>query len=181
MQVWFQDEARFGQKGTASRVWADRGSRPVRPRQTEYGYVYLFGAVCPATGATNAWLMPTVGTAPMQAQLDDLSRQLGPRTHALLVLDRAGWHTTERLVVPDNLTLLALPPRSPELNPAEMLWRELRQRYLSNRVYKDQAALDRAVGRAWCALASRPERVAKLCNFGWLRAARNKTRRHLKT
>jgi hypothetical protein len=129
VQVWFQDEARFGQKGTASRVWADRGSRPVRPRQTEYGYVYLFGAVCPATGATNAWLMPTVGTAPMQAQLDDLSRQLGPRTHALLVLDRAGWHTTERLVVPDNLTLLALPPRSPELNPAEMLWRELRQRY----------------------------------------------------
>ena len=45
--LWFMDEARFGQKGTASRVWADRGSRPVRPRQTEYGYVYLFGAVCP--------------------------------------------------------------------------------------------------------------------------------------
>ena len=125
--------------------------------------------------------MPTVGIAPMQAHLNDLSRQLGPRTHALLVLDQAGWHTSARLVVPRNLTLLALPPRSPELNPAEMLWRELRQLYLSNRVYGDQAALDRAVGRAWCALASRPDRVARLCNFGWLHTPRNKARRHPKT
>ena len=87
------------------------------------------------------------------------------------MLDRAGWHTTARLAVPANITLLALPARSPELNPAEMLWRELRQRYLSNRVYRSTTALERAVSRAWCALANQPERVRRLCNFGWLRSA----------
>ena len=181
VQVWFQDEARFGQKGTSSRVWAARGSRPVRPRQTEYGFTYLFGAVCPATGHTNAWVMPTVGTEPMQAHLNDLSRQVGRRKHALLVLDRAGWHTTARLTIPANITLLALPARSPELNPAEMLWRELRQRCLSNRVYRSTTALERAVSRAWCALASQPERVRRLCNFGWLRSACNNERRRPRT
>lgn len=69
------------------------------------------------------------------------------------------------------MTLLALPARSPELNPAEALWRELRQRYLSNRVFADLKALDEAVGRAWCALIADPARLASLCDFDWIRQA----------
>jgi hypothetical protein len=134
VQLWFQDEARFGQQSTLSRVWVDQGSRPCRPRQTEYHYVYLFGAVCPATGETNAWLMPVANTAAIQVQLDDLSRPLAANVHAVLVLDQAGWHMTPALRVPDNLTLLPLPARSTELNPAEGLRYKLRQRHLSNRV-----------------------------------------------
>lgn len=134
MQLGFQDEARFGQQGTLSRVWADPGSRPCRPRPTEYHDVYLFGAVCPATGETNAWLMPVANTAAIQVQLDDLSRPLAANVHAVLVLDQAGWHMTPALRVPDNLTLLPLPARSAELNPAEGLRYKLRQRHLSNRV-----------------------------------------------
>ena len=84
-----------------------------------------------------------------------------------------------RLTIPANITLLALPARSPELNPAEMLWRELRQRYLSNRVYRSTTALERAVSRAWCALASQPERVQRLCNFSWLRSTCTKRRPRL--
>lgn len=174
VQLWAQDEARFGQKGTACRLWAPRGSRPQRPRQTEYGYLYLFGAVCCETGQTNGWLMPAANTEAVAAHLADLSARLAPGVHAALVLDGAGWHTTERLAVPANITLLPLPARSPELNPAEMLWRELRQRHLGNRVFANEAALDEAVGHAWCALTDDPARLVSLCNFGWIRDARRR-------
>ena len=150
--VWFQDEARFGQHGTHSRVWADTGSRPPAPRQTEYRSVSLFGAVCPETGQSNAWLMPVANTEALNAQLADLGRQLAADVHAIVVWDRAGWHTTKQLTVPDTMTLLLLPSHAPELNPVELVWHELRQRYLSNRVYADQASLEGAVagrGTRW--------------------------------
>lgn len=78
--------------------------------------------------------MPVANTAASQVPLDDLSRQLAARVHAVLVLDQAGWHMSPALRRPDNLTLLPLPVRAPELNPAGGLWHELRQRHLSNRV-----------------------------------------------
>lgn len=129
-------------------MWGDRGSRPHAPRQTEYEWLYLFGAICPATGQSNGWLMPHANTETMQAHLDDLGRSLDPAVHAVLVLDGAGCHQSTKLQVPDNLTLLPLPPYSPELNLAEMLWREMRQRYLSNRVYPSRKELDSAVATA---------------------------------
>lgn len=82
VQAWFQDEARFGQKGTNSRVWAEQGSRPRAVRQTEYEWTYMFGAVCPQTGETNGWVMPAANTETMNIQLADFSRQLGPDVHA---------------------------------------------------------------------------------------------------
>ena len=171
IELWFQDEARFGQKGCNSRVWAPRGSRPRAVRQTDYEWVYLFGAVCPASGQSNAWIMPQANTLTMQAQLDDLSRSLTKEVHALLVLDGAGWHVSRALRVPPNMTLLKLPPYAPELNPAEMLWRELRQRHLSNRLYPDIEALDSALGSAWLRLSDDTERLRRLTNFDWIDAA----------
>lgn len=171
IQLWFQDEARFGQQGSNSRIWAEKGSRPRAPRQTEYKFVYLFGAVCPMTGQANAWLMPTANTDAMNIQLRTLSAQLPIECHAMIVLDQAGWHRSAALDVPDNLTLLPLPPRAPELNPIESVWRYLRQRQLSNRVYPEQAALDDAVANAWNQLADNPERLAQLCNFDWIHTA----------
>ena len=119
---WFvQDEARIGQQGTLTRVWARTGSRPSAVRQTEYEWVYLWAAVEPATGVSAAMITPTVDTALMQQFLAGLSGTLAPDEHAVLVLDQAGWHVAKALRVPDNLTLLFLPPYSPELNPAERL------------------------------------------------------------
>lgn len=174
IELWFQDEARFGQQGCNSRVWARRASRPRAPRQTEYEWLYLFGAVCPASGQSNGWLMPNANTQTLQAQLDDLGRSLARDVHALLVLDGAGWHHSSALRVPDNLTLRYLPPYSPELNPAEMLWREMRQRYLSNRVYADAAALDSAVTSAWLGLSDDLPRMRQLTDFDWIRLARKR-------
>ena len=171
IELWFQDEARFGQKGCNSRVWAPRGSRPRAVRQTDYEWVYLFGAVCPASGQSNAWIMPQANTLTMQAQLDDLGRSLQHDVHALLVPGGAGWHVSRALRVPSNMTLLKLPPYAPELNPAEMLWRELRQRHLSNRLYPDIEALDSALGSAWLRLSDDTERLRRLTNFHWIDAA----------
>ncbi|MHB1158433.1 MAG: IS630 family transposase [Phycisphaerales bacterium] len=118
----YQDEARFGQQGTLTSVWARTGSRPVAVKQTEYDRLYLFAAVNAMAGESCAMLSPTVNTDLMNAHLAMISRQVGPRRHVILVLDQAGRHVAKELKVSANMTLLHLPPYSPELNPIERVW-----------------------------------------------------------
>ena len=92
-----------------------KGSRPTALQQTEYEWVYLFGAVNPRTGDSSALLAPTVNTDYMNHHLRFISEQAGPEVHVVLVLDRAGWHLSKALQVPENITLLPLPPYSPSL------------------------------------------------------------------
>ncbi len=87
-----------------------------------------------ARGAALA--LPRCNTQAMQWYLDEISSQVTPGAHAVLLLDQAGWHTTDKLVIPPNITLLPLPPRSPELNPVENVWQFIRDNWLSNRVFK---------------------------------------------
>ena len=117
-----KDEARIGQQGTLTRVWAKRGSRPRAPRDTRYEWAYLFGAVCPARGVAAGLVLPYADTAAMNAHLAEIAATVAPGAHALLVLDGAGWHRGEALLVPPNITLLKLPPAAPELNPVENVW-----------------------------------------------------------
>jgi len=167
---WFvQDEARIGQQGTLTRVWARTGSRPSAVRQTEYEWVYLWAAVEPATGASAAMITPTVDTALMQQFLAGLSGTLAPDEHAVLVLDQAGWHVAKALRVPDNLTLLFLPPYSPELNPAERLWAWLRSHQLANRVYANYQELLSETDRAWLALDA--DTIRSICHCPWIERA----------
>lgn len=171
VQLWFQDEARFGQQGTLTRVWADRGLRAVAPKQTEYEWVYMFGAVCPAEGLAHGWLMPLANTEIMNLYLEDFGRQLPKDVHALMVLDRAGWHRSRKLRVPTNVTLVYLPPYAPELNPAELLWREQRSKGTSNRVLPSLEDLEQVVACSWMDLETNPERLRSLCFFPWIRSA----------
>jgi hypothetical protein len=119
--MWFQDEARIGQQGTLTRRWGETGSRPTAVKQTDYEGVYLFGAVNPMTGASSALLAPGVNTDYMNHHLRFISESVARDVHVILVLDQAGWHSSQGLQVPKNLTLLALPAYSPELNPVERL------------------------------------------------------------
>src|SRR5260370_7658839 len=82
-------------------------------------------------------MMPHAGTEAMQKHVDEIRLAVGPGAHALIILDKAAWHTTRKLKLPDNLTLVPLPPACPELNAAENIWQYLRQTYLSNRVFED--------------------------------------------
>src|SRR4051794_29207876 len=119
VELWFMDEARIGQKGGVTHVWYQKGVRPRGVRQQGFASACLFGAVCPGRGEGVALVLPEVSTAAMGVFLAELARAVPAGTHAALVLDGAGWHVSEDLTVPANLTLIHPPPYSPELNPVE--------------------------------------------------------------
>ena len=166
VRVFFMDEARFGQQGTTTRVWARRGTRPTVVKQTRYEWLYLYAAVEPATGISVALQAPQVNTGTMSVFLRMVSESLEPRDHAVLIMDQAGWHVSRRLVVPANITILLLPPYSPELNPVERLWGYLRSHYLSNRAYEGYQHLLDAGAAAWRELT--PERLRTVCACPYL-------------
>jgi len=141
IEIWFQDEARIGQKNGLTRQWARRGSRPRQPADQRYESAYLFGAICPARGTAAALALPHANSEAMQLHLDAIAAKVARDAHAVLLLDRAGWHTTLNLAVPENLTLIFLPSRSPELNPVENVWQYLRANWLSNRVFDSYDAI----------------------------------------
>jgi len=136
IEIWFQDEARVGQQGSLEYIWAPIGSRPVAVRDSRHDSVYLFGALCPSRATGAAIIMPAANREAMSEHLKEIATQVAPGAHAVLVCDGAGWHQHgERLTVPDNITLLPLPPYSPELNPMENVWDYLRGNKLSHRVW----------------------------------------------
>ena len=112
----------MGQQGTLTRVWAKRGTRPRAVRDTRYQWAYIVGAVCPGRSATAALVLPYADTEAMNLHLTEIARAVAPGAHAVLVLDGAGWHGSGDLKVPDNISLLTLPPYAPELNPVENVW-----------------------------------------------------------
>ncbi|MDB5290616.1 MAG: family transposase [Phycisphaerales bacterium] len=169
VEVWQQDEARIGQQGTLTRVWGETGSRPTAVRQTDYEWAYLFAAVNPLTGASSALIAPTVNAHYMNEHLRFIGREAGPDVHAVLVLDRAGWHVAKALKVPENITLLHLPPYSPELNGSERIWGFMRSHYLSNRVFKDYEDLFQSITRAWNSLDA--QRLKSLTRVEWIERA----------
>ena len=137
VEVWFEDEARFGQKGTLTTVWARRGSRPTAVRQTQYDYLWVIAAACPATGAAAGIIMPHLDTPTINLFLERVLAQLAPGVQAVLIWDSAGFHVERRAAwCRPNVSLIRLPPYSPELNPIENLWHYLRSHYWSNRVLR---------------------------------------------
>jgi hypothetical protein len=168
IEVWFQDEARVGQKGSLEYVWAPIGSRPPMVRDTRHDSVHLFGAICPARGIGAAIIMPAVNIEAMNEHLAEISTQVAPRAHALLVCDGAGWHQPgERLIVPDNITLLSLPPYAPELNPMENVWDYLRGNKLSSLVWDSYEAIVEAYKQAWLFLVNDPARIVSIGTRAW--------------
>jgi transposase len=166
VRVFFMDEARFGQQGTLTNVWAKRGSRPTAVKQTRYEWVYLYAAAEPATGDSVALLLPVVNIEAFEMFLQELSAKLPPDEHAVLIMDQAGWHTSQRVNMPANITVLLLPPYSPELNPVENLWHYIKSHSLSNRAYEDYEALLDAGQAAWRSLT--PAVIRSVCRCDYL-------------
>lgn len=167
VDIWFEDEARIGQQGTLTRVWAKKGTRPRIHRQRQFLSTYVFGAVCPAKDQSVGLILPVSNTMTMQLFLNALSVEIASGCHAVLVIDRAGWHTTTKLSVPGNISLLRLPPYSPELNPMEQVWQQLRQGWLANRCYADYEAIVDASCEAWNGFTSKLNAVKNLCTREW--------------
>ncbi len=167
VEVWFQDEARFGQQGTLTRVWAPVGSRPRAVRQTQYDYLYVLGACCPSTGQTVGLLSPHLNTGVMNVFFEQFVKEVDPQIHVVLIWDGAGYHKSSELKLPANVTAIPLPPYSPELNPMENLWHYLRSHYWSNRAYKDYDALRQAGCDAWQRTCLDAERVKTVCGASY--------------
>jgi len=108
VEIWFQDEARVGQRGTTSRIWAPKGTRPRIVQQQQFISAYLFGAVCPAKKKGAGIVMPKANTEAMQHHLEVISVTVEKNCHALIVTDGAAWHSTSKLLIPKNITLLVL-------------------------------------------------------------------------
>jgi DDE superfamily endonuclease len=162
VEIWFQEEMRLGQKNPRTRRWARRGTRPRGPTDLRPKSAYLFGAICPKRGAGAAVVMPSANTQAMQHHRDEIARNLAPKAHALVVLDQAGWHTTEKLRLPENLSVPPLPAKSPELNPVENVRQFLRHDKLSNRIFDDYEAIVTAACGAWNSLIADPARIPSI-------------------
>ncbi len=165
VRVFFMDEARFGQQGTTTRVWAATNSRPAAVRQTRYEWVYLYAAYRASDRRIGAAAGMNVNTGTFEA-VKMLSKELQPLEHAVLIMDQAGWHRSKRLKMPDNITALLLPPYSPELNPAENLWHYLRSHYWRTVHCRDYDHLLDAGTQAYRSLTS--EIVKSVCRSDYI-------------
>lgn len=167
VEVWFQDEARIGQKNGITRLWARKGTRPRLPADQRYKSAYLFGAVCPERDTGAALMLPFANTEAMNMHLKEISRTVAVGAHAAVIMDRAPWHISKELKVPKNITLILLPARSPELNPVENIWQYLRQNWLSNRVFEDYDAIIQAGCDAWNRLMAEPNAIKEIATREW--------------
>ena len=128
---------------------------------------YIFGAFCPNQGKGAALVLPRCDSAAMNLHLTEIARAVAPGAHAVLMLDQAGWHLSDKLVVPANITLLPLPPKCPELNPVENVWQYLRDNWLSNRIFRSyQDILDHCC-HAWNSLTDRPWTIMSIGLREW--------------
>lgn len=135
IRLYFEDEARFGRINNIQRCWCMKGIIPSVKQQLIREYTYVFNAVCPETGNTCSLIMPTADTETMGIFLETLAAQQAEE-RIILCMDKAGWHTTQKLKVPENIIVWHLPPYSPELNPVELIWRELRAKYFNNKTFE---------------------------------------------
>ena len=169
IRLYFQDEARVGQKGRLCHRWWQKGKRPPGRCDKRFKWAYIFGAAAPETGDAFGLILPRADTPAMSVFLAEFAKTLPENEHAVMVLDQAGWHGANALEIPDNVTLISLPPYSPELNPVERLWLYLRERFLSLRVFEDQEAIIDACCQAWNAVADDADRIKSLCLQPWIR------------
>ena len=153
-------------------VWAPVGSRPAMVRDNRHTSAHLSGAIRPARGVGAAVIMPAADTAAMNAHLAEISTQAAPGAHAVLPLDRAGWHRSgERLRAPKTISLLNLPPYAPELNPMENIWEFLRANTLCNVVWNSYDTIVDACVTAWRFLISDPQRIRSIGSRSWARVS----------
>jgi len=130
-------------------------------------WAYIFGAVCPQKGKGAGLVLPYCDTGAMTAHLEEISQAVDPGAHAVLILDQAGWHVTPKLDVPDNITLLFLPPRAPELNPVENVWQFIRDNWLSNLIFASYADIVEHCCEAWNKLVDQPWTIMSIGLRDW--------------
>ena len=143
------------------------GTRPSAPKDQRTRSAYIFGAVCPARGVGAALVLPKCNTAAMTLHLKEIATAVAPGAHAIVIVDQAGWHFSNALEVPGNITLIPLPSKSPELNPVENVWQFMRDNWLSNRIFKSYNDILDHCCFAWNQLINQPWRIMSIGLRDW--------------
>jgi len=167
LRVMFQDEARIGRITDPKACWAPKPIRPDAPKQMVRQYAYVFGAVSPSDGCHDSLVLPYADTEAMSLFLKEVSRRHLDE-HILMFMDQAAWHKAKALKIPTNMELSYLPPYSPELNPQEQVWDELREKFLSNRLFNSLDAVMDAAAEGMRQLEASPSAMAKLTQRTWM-------------
>ena len=167
LRVLFADEARFGRMNRPQACWAPAGIRPEVAAQLIREYIYLYGAVCPTDGRCAFLILPASDAECFQIFLNVLAKKFR-RSHILLVVDGAGNHGSNDLVIPRNLTLASLPAYSPELNPQEHIWDEIREKIFKNYAAKSIDEVCDMLVEAALYIESNPKIVKSMTAFPYI-------------
>ena len=163
----FMDEARFGRISDTRRCWCPKPIRPVCYAMVSQEYTYAYAAVSVSDGNMDSLILPHVNGECMQIFLDEVAaRHLNDRI--VMVLDGAGWHKRKSLMIPDNLRLLSLPPYSPELNPVEHIWDDLREKEFHNRVFDSIDSLEDHLEKALHDMEHDHDRIRSIVAWPWI-------------
>lgn len=127
MNIYFQDESRFGLMTKQKRVLVSKGIKPIGKYQHSYKWLWLWGCFSPITGNSFYWETPFVNNEIFEEFLKDFSQQ-NPRELKLVIIDNAGFHASQNITIPENIKLIHIPPYSPELNPAEKVWQWMKNK-----------------------------------------------------
>lgn len=162
--IMAQDEGCFGRISRSKRCWAPPGVRPHVPAQVVREYTYVYAAVAPDLGRMISLILPEASTVMMNLFLEQVSQAFST-FFIVMQVDQAGWHRANDLVIPENIRLISQPAYSPELNPVEHVWDELREKYLHNRIFSSLDPLIDVLCQGLMALAVDPERLRSLTGF----------------
>ena len=163
----FSDEGRFGRITDPHHCWCPGGIRPIVGCQVVREYTYTYAAVSPLDGELDTFILPGMYTDVLSLFLEEVSRR-HPEELVVIVLDGAPCHRSGELSMPANIRLVTLPPYSPELNPAEHLWEELREKWFWNETFKSMTAVKATLVAALINLESQRELVRSMTSFPWI-------------
>lgn len=159
--VFFEDEARFGRISREMACWVRADMIPSVAKQMIREYIYAYSALSPQTGDCFSMISPFCNTDAMNQFLQQLSNQY-PDYRIVLILDKAGWHISQTLEIADNIKLMHLNPYSPEQNPVELLWREIRRKYFHNIIFNSLDDVETVLTQALLNYHLQKEDVMKL-------------------
>lgn len=130
-------------------------------------YTYAYAALSPHDGVLDSLILPEVNTEAMGIFLNEVSRR-HPGEWIAMYMDRAGWHTAKQLKLPHNLRVLHIPAYSPQLNPVEQLWDEMREKWFDNHVFDSLDAVEGTLIKALAHLEARPKQIKQLAGYDWI-------------
>jgi len=168
VEVWAEDEHRVGLHPVNRRVWSPADAPATAQVNCQYQWLWLAGFVCPTSGETYWWIVPFLTHKVFNQMLQEFARQfeLNERKRVVLVLDQASFHSTGKVEVPVGIDLVFLPPKSPELQPAERLW-PLTNEAIANRSFANLDELEAVTSHRCRVLLKRRDLIRGLTNFHW--------------